>query len=79
MVNWNNRPAMGSSLANATTSGGTGFVWREFDVTAYVQAEKARGQHAISLGITSETPGSVWAKIRSRNAASNPPELIITP
>lgn len=78
-VNWNNRPPMGAVLSGVTTNGSTTFAWYEFDVTAYVQAEKARGQQVLSLGVTSGIPGALWAKIRSRDAASNMPELVIAP
>jgi hypothetical protein len=76
---WNNRPATGDSLASATTSGGTAFAWREFDVTAFVQAEKAAGRHVLTLGLTNAASGAAWARARTREAASNRPQLLITP
>lgn len=78
-LNWNNRPALGGSLANVTTAGTTAFAWYEFDVTAYVQAEKAAGRQIVSLGLSSAATGSAWARARTREAASNRPQLRITP
>jgi ELWxxDGT repeat protein len=80
-ITWHNKPAAGgtavafAALDTATTDAR----WYEWDLTAYVQAEKAAGRNVITLAIRNDvvTPGR--AAFRSREANQNRPELLLTP
>ncbi len=75
-ITWNNKPALGSVLGSLSTTS-TSYAWKEIDVTAYVQAEKAAGRNLISLGLHNAATSSVYVRANSRNASSNRPELVI--
>jgi RHS repeat-associated protein len=75
-ITWNNKPALGSVLGSLSTTS-TSYAWKEIDVTAYVQAEKAAGRNLISLGLHNAATSSVYVRASSRNATSNKPELVI--
>ena len=79
-LTWNNRPPMGSPpLATVTIVNSTTLRWYEWDVTAYVQQEKAAGRHVITLGVQSETNINPTITFRSRQSSTNKPELVLTP
>jgi endo-1,4-beta-D-glucanase Y len=76
-LTWNNKPATGSSLSTATVLDSTSryYTW---DVTAYVQGEKAAGRNQISLALISgliADPRITW---HSKETGSNPPQLVVT-
>jgi endoglucanase len=77
-LTWNNKPATGTSaLQTATVTDSTGryYTW---DITSYVQNEKAAGRNSISLTLLSGTiadPRIVW---RSKEAGLTAPQLEIT-
>lgn len=75
-LTWNNRPALGAALGSVAVNS-TDYAWKEIDVTAYVQAEKAAGRHVISLGLHNAATSSAYVRVNSRNAHSNRPELVI--
>ena len=79
-ITWNNKPAPGATVLasvplviNSTTAR-----WYEWDLTAFLQAEKAAGRTAVTLVLRNDvaTPNTTF---RSRQASSNRPELRITP
>jgi hypothetical protein len=80
-IKWNNKPSVGSTaldvetIANNTTAGR----WYEWDVTAYVQQQKAAGKHVISLALKNEANSGPQAVFRSRQSAINQPELVLVP
>jgi hypothetical protein len=80
-IKWNNKPSTGSTsldtetIANNTTAGR----WYEWDVTAYVQKQKAAGKHVISLALKNEAFSGPQAVFRSRQSSINRPELVIVP
>src|SRR5205814_9636794 len=50
-ITWNNKPAAGTTeLAFVTVLGATG-AWYEWDLTAYVKAEKAAGRNLVSFAL----------------------------
>jgi RHS repeat-associated protein len=75
-ITWNNKPALGASLGSVTVNSTT-YAWKEIDVTAYVQSEKAAGRAAITLGMHDVANTSPYIKANSRNATSNKPQLLI--
>jgi len=79
-ITWNNKPAPGATVLasvplviNSTTAR-----WYEWDLTAFLQAEKAAGRTAVTLVLRNDvaTPNTTF---RSRQASSNRPELRVTP
>lgn len=76
-ITWNNKPATGDSLQRVviTDSVKRYYTW---DITAYIQAEKAAGRNTISLALLARVatdPRIAWS---SKEAGSNPPQLVIT-
>ena len=79
-ITWNNKPAAGSAILASVplVNNSTAARWYEWDLTAFVQAEKAAGHTAVTLVLKNDvaTPNATF---RSRQASSNRPELQITP
>jgi PKD repeat protein len=80
-LTWNNKPALGATaLATVTmVNSSTTARWYEWDVTAYLQQEKAAGRNVVTLGLknlATSTPNDVF---NSRQATSNHPELLVVP
>lgn len=76
-ITWNNKPATGDSLQRVvvTDSVKRYYTW---DITAYIQAEKAAGRNTISLALLARIatdPRIAWS---SKEAGANPPQLVIT-
>ncbi|CAM2801009.1 DUF7594 domain-containing protein [Rariglobus hedericola] len=77
-ITWGTKPAAtGSSLATVTIPGSSPVgTWFEWDVTAYLQQEKAAGRNTVTLVIQSLTAGSTTnITFNSREAAANQPQL----
>lgn len=78
-LNWNNRPTMtstpqlGQDVIMGTTPG-----YYEFDLTAYLQSEKAAGRNNVSIGLNNPTDTSTTTVFNSSEAASNQPKLMLT-
>ena len=53
--------------------------WYEWDLTAYLQQEKAAGRNVVTLVMKNDVNTNPTATFRSRQASSNRPELRITP
>ena len=76
-IDWNSKPAIGSQLATLTV--GTTAAWFEFDVTAYVQAQKTAGATKVTFAITQVTSSTeTQTTFNSRENASNKPMLVIS-
>ena len=77
-LTWNNKPATGATAIQSvvvTDSIGRYYSW---DITSYVQAEKAAGRNGISLALlntTGSNPRVVW---HSKESGSNTPQLVIS-
>jgi len=74
---WNNKPAASSSAIDTITLS-TSNAWDEWDVGAYLQAEKAAGRDLVTLVIISNSSQSTHASYNSDEDASNQPELVVT-
>ena len=76
-IDWNGKPTIGSQLATLTV--GTTAAWFEFDVTAYVQAQKTAGATKVTFAITQVTSSTeTQTSFNSRENASNKPMLVIS-
>jgi PKD repeat protein len=79
-ITWNNRPAAAANaLAVTTVSHVVGGRWYEWDVTDYVRAEKAAGRHVVTLVVRTTASSTADVSFRSKEAGSNPPQLLLTP
>lgn len=77
-ITWNNKPARGAALASVTVAG-VSYVYYEFDVSAYVIAEKAAGRNLLSFALHNPAVSSQAIYILSRETTSaNPPQLVLT-
>ena len=77
-INWNNKPAAGSSALGAFTVIGATGTWYEWTVTAYVNAERAAGRNLISLVVVIPGQNTNPVTFNSDEAASNRPQLVVT-
>jgi hypothetical protein len=78
-ITWNNAPASGTQIGtfNVSTAINT---WYNFDVTSYVQAQRAAGHNIVSFELiqnTADVNGLV--DFASREATTGQPGLTITP
>jgi hypothetical protein len=78
-ITWNNQPALGSkqgsSLKITTTA-----QYYDWDVTAFVKAQKAAGATEVSLAVKMDnTVNDSPDTFNSRQATANPPRLVVTP
>ena len=77
-INWNNKLALGAGLASKSVVNKT-FAWYEFDVTSYLQSERAAGRNLVSLALHAPSASSLLIKANSRQAKTNKPQLVFTP
>jgi parallel beta-helix repeat protein len=80
-LSWNQRdaagPAIGAQLdGNKSVPPGQG-QWVEWDVTSYVRQARTAGAGKISLAIKAASASSDLISFSSREAAANPPTLVI--
>ena len=76
-ITWNNKPAAGATPLATTVITNDVPRWYEFDVTAYLQAEKAAGRNVVSLAVKNTSQSSPFASFNSKEAANNQPQLIL--
>ncbi|HLE64017.1 MAG TPA: Ig-like domain-containing protein, partial [Pyrinomonadaceae bacterium] len=75
---WSNKPTSGSTaLATVTVTDNVSGLY-EWDVTAFVKAEINAERNLVSLVLKNPSTSTPYATFNSREAASNPPELVIT-
>ena len=72
---WNTQPVLDANPI-ATVAVGATPAWYEFDVTAYVQAQRAAGNQFATLALTAELK-ELLASFNSNEAAANPPQLAL--
>lgn len=78
-IRWNNRPALGTLLDTILIPGTGDDGYRDFDVTAFVQSERAAGHVTVSLGLRSNVVSDYLARfyaIQSPNTDARPQLLI---
>jgi hypothetical protein len=77
-ITWNNKPASGATLlASVPVSGAPG--WREWDVSSYVGQQKAAGATSVSFVLRATASSDPRVLLNSDEAASNRPQLVLTP
>jgi endoglucanase len=76
-ITYNNRPVSGMTPLATTTVSGTAGNWYVWDLTAYLQAEKAAGRNVVTLVIKNPSASQNQAVFHSDEAGSNRPELVI--
>jgi hyaluronate lyase len=75
-MTWNTMPAIGAT-ALSIVNVGTADAYREWDVTAYVQAQKTGGQTKVSFAVQLEANSADGpAVFYSKESATNKPELV---
>ena len=77
-LTWSNKPALGTALGSVSVTGTT-FAWYEIDVSSYIKSEIAAGRYLVTLALHNAATSTTNLRINSREAASNKPELLITP
>ena len=76
-LTWNNRPALGAKQGASVTITRTARYY-EWDVTAFVQAQKAAGATAVSLAVKMDQAVTDGPDVfNSRQATANRPELVV--
>jgi len=80
-ITWSNKPPPGTSSLSTVTlvSSSTAARWYEWDLTAYVQQEKAAGRHVIGIVLRNDAVSSPYASFSSKDAAGTRPELVVRP
>jgi hypothetical protein len=75
-ITWNTQPTTAASLSTVVVAGSTP-AWYEWNVTSYVQSEKAAGRSSVTLGLKSSTVSATIATFSSSEAGSNAPQLLV--
>jgi hypothetical protein len=75
---WSNRPGLGTREALRVITGNS-MAWVEFDVTGYIQAERAAGRSVVTLAPYGTANTTDYYKAHSKeNASNNKPTLRVT-
>jgi|CXWL01.1.fsa_nt_gi ELWxxDGT repeat protein len=81
-IKWSNKPATGTSALSTVpiVNNSTTARWYEFDVTAYLQAEKAAGRNVVTLAFKNLANSSPYVTFTSKQgAAANRPQVVVVP
>jgi hypothetical protein len=80
-LTWNNKPASGATaLATVTLENSPPTQrWYEWDVTAYLQAEKAAGRNTVTLVLKNLANSTPYDTFRSKESTFNRPALVVVP
>jgi hypothetical protein len=76
-ITWNNKPAADATPRATAVIYNEIPRWHEFDVTNYLQAEKAAGRNLVSLAVKNTAAGSWFVTFNSKEAAGKQPQLIL--
>jgi hypothetical protein len=77
-INFNNRPASAAVPLATATIIDTNTRFYEFDVTAYVKAEKAAGRNTVSFALRNPLATNAAVIFNSDEAPANRPQLAIS-
>lgn len=83
-MTWNNQPltAFPAALAQITVSGTTGQYY-EFDLTSFIQTERAEGRAAVSFRLINQqatgNSGLFYTVVNTKEADSGRPQLVLQP
>jgi uncharacterized delta-60 repeat protein len=81
-MTWNNQPPTASpdALAQITVISDSGQYY-EFDLTQFIQQERAAGRNVVSLRLINQSPtgnsGAFFTSVNTKEAEANRPQLII--
>jgi len=75
-LNFSNKPATAGPALATTLIGDTAARWHEWDVTAYLQAQKAAGKTVVTLVLMNPVNSSQFASFNSREAVNGPQLLV---
>jgi hypothetical protein len=75
-VNYNNRPASGSTAIGSLTVSGTTGRWYTIDLTSYAQAQRAGGATRIAIALKGKTDTLPYVTFGSRESTVRPQLLI---
>ena len=77
-VTWNTKPKTGATLSTSVVTSATQYT--DWDITAYVQAQRASGKTKVSLAVKMNgavSPGNAYDKFGAREATQNGPQLVL--
>jgi len=77
-IRWNNKPAPSAGALATRTLSSTTAQWYEWDLTPYLNAQKAAGKTAVTLLLTATAAVNPVALFNSRDATANRPVLQVT-
>jgi hypothetical protein len=77
-INFNNAPAVGASALATATITGTTLQMVQFDVTAYVKAQKAAGHNIVSFALKGNASSNSFLQFNSRESGTQAPALVVT-
>jgi PKD repeat protein len=77
-LRYNNGPRPGAAPLATVTVAGTTTRWYEWDLTAFIQAEKAAGRNTVTLAIITTAVSDPFVTFNSDDAGSNVPRLVVT-
>jgi glucose/arabinose dehydrogenase len=77
-ITYNNRPAASTTILAQKPITGTVGQWFEFDLTSFLQAEKAAGRSVVTLVLKATNTTNPVAAFNSGEAVNFPPELVVT-
>jgi hypothetical protein len=77
-INWNNKPALGAKQGASVTITTTAKYY-EWDVTAFVAAQRSAGVDTVSLAVTMDAQtNNAPDTFNARESASNQPQLVVS-
>ena len=77
-ITWNNQPILATDrVLNQISVTSTGYVWKEIDVTAYLQSERAANRPIASFAYRSDS-SSLLTTLQSREGTNKPQLVIVT-
>ena len=77
-ITWNGKPASSGSALDTETIIDTTARWYEWDVTTYVNAQRAAGNTAVSFVLKNDNSSVAVTRFNSREAGENFPRLEVT-
>ena len=77
-LTWNTRPAATTAVLATTTIPDATPRWHEWDLTAYLQGERAAGRNVVTLIIRSGAATMPYIGFTSREYPAAPPRLLVT-
>ena len=77
-LTWNNKPATGTAALTAVTITDSIARYYSWDITAYINNEKAAGRNAISLALINSSISTPRIVFNSKETGTNAPQLVIT-